>query len=142
MLIVRMCKNPVGVPAYIVRVKEEQERQLYFRHELYVGIRRDWAEGSKILFAKKAAAGEAFAGSGVFEKIVEADAMGEDERSRCIANNWYGRIVFTRLARFLPPVPLRDTPVAGRPVVLLHGLEITDDEAARIENLAASRIIT
>ena len=30
---------------YVVRVKEEEERMLYARHSLCVGIRRDWSAG-------------------------------------------------------------------------------------------------
>lgn len=132
----------MGGPAFVVRVKEEQERQLYVKREIHVGVRRDWEQGSKILLVRKTAAGDAFIGSGVFEKIIGLEAMAGDEKRRCIENNWYGKIAFSRLARFQPAVPVHGTILAGRPPALLHGLEVTEDEAESIEALVDARIIT
>jgi hypothetical protein len=129
--------------AYVVRVKEEQERTLYARHSLYVGIRRDWSAGSKILLVWKNAHGDSvIIGSATLEKIVELDALNNSEKKVCLENNWYGKMVFAMLARFLPAVPVSDTPLAGKQPALLHGLEITGDELSRIESLAGSKIIT
>lgn len=129
--------------AYVVRVKEEQERMLYARHSLYVGIRRDWSAGSKILLVGKNAHGDSvIIGSATLEKIVELDALNNSEKKLCLENNWYGKMVFAMLARFLPAVPVSDTPLAGKQPALLHGLEITGDALSRIESLAGSKIIT
>lgn len=130
--------------AYVVRVKEEQERVLYARQSLYVGIRRDWSSGSKILLVKKNSQGDSVViiGSATLQKIIETDALDDAEKKTCIENNWYGKMVFAMLARFLPPVPVSETPLAGRPPALLHGLALTKDELSGIESLAASKIIT
>lgn len=128
--------------AYTVRVKEEQERTLYVRRELYVGIRRDWARGAKILLVKKNASGDTVIGSAVLEKIVELGAMDDRERRLCLENNWYGKMAFSMLARFLKPVAVSETPLAGKPPALLHGLALADDEYQAIESTAGSRIIT
>jgi hypothetical protein len=128
--------------AYAMRVKEEQERTLYVRRELYVGIRRDWSCGAKILLVKKDASGDLVIGSAVLEKIIELGALDERERRLCLENNWYGKMVFSTLARFLRPVAVSDTPLAAKPPALLHGLVLTDDEFLAIENMAGSRIIT
>ncbi|MEO9362466.1 MAG: hypothetical protein ABI348_01075 [Nitrososphaera sp.] len=128
--------------AYVVRVKEEQERTLYARQWLYVGIRRDWSAGSKILLVRKNAHGDSAIGSATLEKVVELDALSNGEKKLCLENNWYGKMVFAMLARFLPAVPVSETPLAGRQPALLHGLAITDGELSRIESLAGSKIIT
>lgn len=133
---------PVGGPAFVMRVREEQERQLYVRREIHIGVRRDWTQGSKILLVRKTAAGDAFVGSGIFEKIVGLEEMAGEEKRRCVENNWYGRIAFARLARFQPPVPVQGTILAGKPPALLHGLEMSEGEAESIEALVNARIIT
>jgi hypothetical protein len=129
--------------AYVVRIKEEQERMLYARQSLYVGIRRDWSLGSKILLIKKNVQGDSvIIGSATLEKIVELDALSNIEKKPCLENNWYGKMVFAMLARFLPAVPVSQTPLAGKQPALLHGLAITEDELYEIESLAGSKIIT
>lgn len=128
--------------AYAMRVKEDQERTLYVRRELYVGIRRDWSRGAKILLVKKNASGDLVIGSATLEKIVELGTMADEERQLCINNNWYGKMVFSMLARFLKPIAVSDTPLAGKPPALLHGLVLADDEFQAIEGMAGSRIIT
>jgi hypothetical protein len=128
--------------AHALRVKEDQERMLYVRRELYIGIRRDWARGAKILLIKKNASGDIVMGSAVLEKIIELGALDADERQLCLKNNWYGKAVFSMLARFLEPVAVSDTPLAGKPPALLHGLELSDGEFLVVENMAGSRITT
>jgi hypothetical protein len=122
----------------MLRVKD-QERRLYARRELYVGIRRDWTRGSKLFFVSKA---DALIGSGTLEKIVELGEMDDQERQLCLQNNWYGRMVFERVERFLPPLPARDTYLADTKPALLHGLEITEAQADDIERLVSSRIVS
>jgi hypothetical protein len=128
--------------AYALRVKEEQERTLYVKRELYVGIRRDWSRGTKILLVRKNSSGDVVIGSATLEKIIELGAMDAGEKKFCLENNWYGKMVFSLLARFLKPVTVSDTPLAGKPPALLHGLALSDDEALAIEGMAGTRIVT
>ena len=126
--------------AYIVRMaNEEIERHLFMLRWLYVGIRRDWSAGSKILFARKT---HEFIGSGIVAEVVVMEQLGEIEKELCRRNNWYAKIIFGKLTRFHPPVPVQDTPIAGKNLLLLHGLEITLDEASTIETISQSKIIT
>jgi hypothetical protein len=137
---------PVNVglsPAYILRVKDDQEHLLYARQSLYVGIRRNWSTGSKILLIKRSSQGDyIIIGSATLENIVELDALSKAERKLCIENNWYGKMIFVMLGRFLPAIPIAKTLLAGKPHALLHGLALTCDELSAIENSAESRIIT
>ncbi len=119
---------------------------LYARQSMYVGIRRDWSAESKILLVKKKSlqgdSSVVIIGSATLQKIVELDSLDNTEKKLCIENNWYGKMVFSMLARFLPAVPASETPLAGKPPALLHGLAITADELSQIERLAISKIIT
>lgn len=126
--------------SFVLRVKD-QEWRLYSRRELYVGIRRDWEKGSRLFFVGKTSADELI-GAGIFENIVELDSMDDKERQFCLQNNWYGRMTFERVERFLPPIPILDTPLAATRPALLHGLEVTEGQAAEIERLVASRIVS
>ena len=130
-----------GQPAaYILRIaRDEVERQLYVRKSFYVGIRRDWSRGSKVLFVRKA---ESFIGSAVLDRIAALDELDEDEKKLCLENNWYGKMLFAKVTRFHPPVPIQDTPVAGQNMLVLHGAEISSEDASKIEALASSRITT
>jgi hypothetical protein len=106
-----------------------------------MGIRRDWQKGSRLFFVDRAQ-DDVIVGSGVFEKIVELDAMDVQERAVCLQNNWYGRMMFTSVERFLPPVPVSGTPLAGVKSALLHGLAVSEEQAVKIQGLVASRMIS
>lgn len=125
---------------YILRIKDESERQLFVMRTLYIGIRRDWARNSRVLFVKRLHSGDAFIGSGTPKRIAELDELDDDERRLCMENNWYGKMVFEKLAKFQPPVDLQNTSLAEKMPALLHGLEITDDEISAIEKLVRIRI--
>jgi hypothetical protein len=125
-------------PSYILRIKDELERQLFASRSLYVSINRNWSPGTNILFVKK----DAFSGSGVIGQFIAMDDLQEPERKLCMENNWYGRIVFERLARFVPAIPVQDTHVAGQNPLALHGASITSSEALQIEGSAPARIIS
>ncbi|MGI0048196.1 MAG: hypothetical protein ACREAW_01530 [Nitrososphaera sp.] len=124
---------------YILRIqKDELERQLFGRRSFYVGIRRDWSRGTRVLFVKK----DAFICSGVVDRFVAADELEEPEKRLCTENNWYGKIVFESLARFVPAVPVQDTPAAGHNPLALHGATIPGSDALKIEESAPARIIS
>ncbi|HEX2615435.1 MAG TPA: hypothetical protein VHL10_08065, partial [Nitrososphaera sp.] len=109
-------------PGYIIRIaRDDIEKQLYARRSIYVGIRRDWSRGARILFIRRAGSDDVFIGSGVVDKIVVAGGLAEEERKLCLENNWYGKLAFAKLARFHPVVPIKDTPAAGENPLVLHG---------------------
>jgi hypothetical protein len=124
--------------SYILRIKDELERQLLANRSIYVGITRDWLPRTRVLFVKN----DAFSGSGIIDRFVAIDDLQEPERKLCIENNWYVKIVFERLARFVPPVPVQDTPAANQNRLSLHGASISSSEALQIEGLANAKIIT
>lgn len=124
--------------SYILKIKEELESQLFGRRVFYVNISRSWSRGATVLFVKK----DLFIGSGVVEKFVAADDMEEVEKKLCAENNWHGKVVFARLARFMPAIPVQDTPAAGQNPLALHGSSLPTSDAAKIEGMAASRILS
>ena len=129
--------EPTG---YILRIyrDELEERQLFGRHTFYVSVRRDWSRGKKVLFVRK----DAFVGSGVIDRFVGIDGLEEPEKELCLENNWYGKIVFAMLARFVPSVLVQDTPVAGQNSLALHGANLSGPDALQIERLATARIMS
>lgn len=133
------------VDGFVLRIKD-QDRRVYAGLHLYIGIRREWQKGSKLFFVERERtreeAEDVITGSGVFEKTVEVDVMGEQERRLCLQNNWYGKIIFEYVERFLPPVPVHSTTLASTRPALLHGLAVTGEQTAEIDNLVSSRIIS
>lgn len=127
------------LPSYILRIqRDELERQLFGRRAFYVSVNRDWSQGTLVLFVKK----DAFVGSGVIDRFIAIDALEEWEKKLCVENNWYGKIVFAKLARFIPAVPVQDTPAAGQNPLALHGTSIPSSEALQVQGLAPSKIIS
>ena len=125
--------------SYILRIsRDELQRQLYIRHSFCVGIKRNWSRGTRVLFVKK----DVFIGFGIIDRFVVRDKMEEEwEKKICVENNWYGKIEFSKLVRFQPPVPVHDTSVVGQNPITLHGVSIPINYAIEIERLAIAKII-
>ena len=133
----------MSAESYILRIsRDDNERQLYTTHSLYVGIRREWSFGTKVLFIRKFLNHDAFIGSGVIDKIVVLDELTGNEKKLCIENNWYGKLMFRMVARFCPTVLLKDTPVADANPLILHGTIISTTNFLAIEKLVRARIIS
>jgi hypothetical protein len=148
----------LGAKSFALRVRDGgQERALFARKELHVGIRRGWSAGSRILFVAKRVPASALAangagdslssffvviGAGTLEQVVElGDLADGEERARCLENNWYGKMLFASVARFVPAVPVAEAPpLAAAVPALLHGLEV--DDASKVEALARAKIVT
>lgn len=130
-------EEPLG---YVLRIQREEleERQLFSRRVFYVRVRRDWSRGTKVLFVRK----DAFVGSGVIDRFVGIDGLEEPEQKLCIENNWYGKIIFLMLARFVPPVPVQTTPAADQNPHALHGASMPGPDILRVEGLAPAKIIS
>lgn len=130
-------------PGYILRIsRDDMEKQLYARRSLYIGIRRDWARGSRALFVRKAGSDDVFIGSGVIDKIIIAGELAEEERKFCLENNWYGKLVFATLARFHPAVPVKDTPAAGENPLVLHGAIVSGANFSEIVKHARAKVVS
>jgi hypothetical protein len=89
------------------------------------------------LFVKKTLSGDIFIGSGILGSVVELAQMGEDEKRRCLENNWYGKLAFLTIARFT--VPVSETALAGQPPVFLHGIAV---DVGAVEAFARGRLVT
>ena len=129
--------------SYVLRIsRDENERQLYTRHSLYVGIRRKWSYGTNVLFVRKFSSNDTFIGSGIIDKIVVLDELTENEKKLCIENNWYGKLLFRMATRFRPAVFIKDTPIADANPLVLHGTIISTINFLAIEKLVHARIIS
>ena len=124
--------------AYILRIaRRETEAQLFMQRWLYVGVRRDWSRGTKILFARKA---DAFIASGVIGRAAALDELDAAEKELCIQSNWFAKLFFEKLTRFYPEVPVSETVLANINPVTLHGSQANEDDVAMIEARALCRI--
>jgi hypothetical protein len=106
-----------------------------------------------VLFVRKVAANDAsyaadddnmFIGSGIIDKILLTDELlllDSKQKKLHFENNWYGKIIFSKLVRFFPTVPLSITSLAGQNSLLLHGAAIPTEDILEIEKLAKSKVI-
>jgi hypothetical protein len=119
--------------------------QIYWRRVYYAKLRRDWAKGSKIVFITKTGdSEEAFIGLGKIKLIHELSALDIDERNDYIKNNYYSKIVFCTMVRFLPAILTRRMNFSSFSKTehpLLDGAYLSDSEVSMIEALAKIAII-
>jgi hypothetical protein len=138
--------SSVGDINYIIRIsRDEFENKIYGKRIYYVGIRRNWSKGSTLVFIKKVnSKDDAFIGTGVIDRMLELDELEYSEKKVCIENNWYKKIIFGKLVRFLPAVLVRDTMVIcwTQKGPLLHGHEIRDSDISKIQSLTNVKIIS
>ena len=125
--------------------RTELVNQIYWRRVYYSKLKRDWAKGSKIVFLTKTGdSDEAFVGLGKIKIIYELSAVDADERKDYIKNNYYSKIVFGTMVRFLPAIvtrPMNFSSFSKTERPLLDGAYLSDSEVSIIEALAKIAII-
>ena len=125
--------------------RTELVNQIYWRRVYYSKLKRDWAKGSKIVFLTKTGdSDEAFVGLGKIKIIYELSAVDADERKDYIKNNYYSKIVFGTMVRFLPAIvtrPMNFSSFSKTERPLLDGAYLSDSEVSIIESLAKVAII-
>jgi hypothetical protein len=125
--------------------RTELVNQIYWRRVYYSKLKRDWAKGSKIVFLTKSGdSDEAFVGLGKIKIIYELSAVDADERKYYIKNNYYSKIVFGTMVRFLPAIvtrPMNFSSFSKTERPLLDGAYLSDSEVSIIEALAKIAII-
>jgi hypothetical protein len=131
---------------YVIRIsKLANANKLYWSRIYYAKLRRNWTQGSKLIFLTKTSdSDEAFIGLGKIEVTYELSELDLVEKKICIENNCHLKIVFSKMVRFIPAVPINDVqPVwfskIGR--LLLDGTHISEAEISKIERLAKIMII-
>jgi hypothetical protein len=123
---------------FIIRLTSEAaEARLFTNRWLFVGLRRSWTKGSKILFVRKI---DGFLGYGIIAGIQQIEELDAQERQLCLEKNWSAKISFSKLTRFLPPVPIEDTQLAAENLLTLHGSLITSQKCLEIEGMAEAKI--
>ncbi|MDQ3872536.1 MAG: hypothetical protein M3258_02880 [Thermoproteota archaeon] len=124
--------------SYILKVHERYvEKQLYGQRTVYVNIKRDWLQNTKLLFVRRSV----FIGSGIIDRFISRDELQEQDKKRCLENNCYGKIEFAKLARYYPPVSIESTNLASKNPITLHGTSLALSEALNIEHLARARLV-
>ena len=132
---------------YIIKItRTGLVNQIYWKRIYYAKLKRDWAKGSKIVFiAKKENSEEAFIGLGKIKKIYGLTGLDKNERKDFLKNNYYSKIVFSTMVRFLPEIVVThrmkftSSNKTGHP--LLDGAYLSDSEVSMIESLAKITIV-
>jgi hypothetical protein len=120
--------------------------QIYWKRIYYAKLRRDWAKGSKIVFiAKTENSEEAFVGLGKIKIIYGLSGLDVHESKDFLKNNYYSKIVFDTIVRFLPEIVvthrMRFTSSSKTEYPLLDGAYLSDSEVSMIESLAKITIV-
>ena len=131
---------------FIVKIsRTELLNQIYWNRVYFSKLRRNWTEGSKIIFVTKTMdSEEAFAGLGKIEMVYELSALDIDERKVYVKNNYSSKIVFGTMVRFLPTILTHSTKLPSlrkSEYPILDGLNISDSEVSMIEDIAKISII-
>lgn len=139
---------------FIIRITRVVANQIYANRMCYVGIERDWSEGSKIIFLIKyspyqivtssSELSDVFTGFGIIEKALEPSHLNFVEKTIWVQNNYCKKICFGKLVRFVHEVPLKGSfrRWMENTGPMLHGTQISNSEILKIENRAAVMLIT
>lgn len=87
---------------------------------------------------------DVFIGLGTIEKTFEPFELEFVERQMCIENTYCKKIVFGKLVKFLPELPINDNQIASlrQRVHYCTGVQISDSEIPKIESLVTMMMIT
>ena len=131
---------------YVIRIsKLANANKLYWSRTYYAKLRRNWTQGSKLVFlTKTAASDEAFIGLGKIEMIYELWELDLSEKKICTENNCHSKIVFATMVRFIPGVLIKHAQLVSFSKMgpLIDGAYISEPEISKIELLANIMIIT
>jgi hypothetical protein len=132
---------------YVIRIsKLTSVNKLYWNRAYYAKLSRNWTQGSKLIFLTKTASSyDGFIGIGKIEMIYELSELEHSERKICIENNFYSKIVFGKMVKFIPAVPIKNFQPVGfgkMSAPLLDGADISESEITKIEQLANILTIT
>lgn len=133
----RALSSVIDSPFIIRLTNEAAEARLFTNKWLFVGLRRSWTRGSKVLFVRKI---DGFLGYGIIAGIQQIEELDSQERQVWLEKNWSAKITFSRLTRFLPPVPIEDTHVAAENLLTLHGSLISSQKCSEIEDMTSAKI--
>ena len=129
---------------YILRItREEWFRQVFSIKKYFPGVPRRWEPGGVILLVRKAEKGDSFVGYGVLGEFVKKDDLPEDKKQECEKMGWKGVLVFNKLYRFEPPLPIKETVLSGLKARgrCLHGYPLTEDQVNSILRTAKEKTV-
>jgi hypothetical protein len=120
----------------ILRItKEEWLQQVFDLRMYYTGLRAvRWKPDMAILFARKSNEGDSFIGYGIVQTVKKLDELTENEKLECQKFGWRWRLDFSKMWKFEPALPLKNTPLAdiAKKGKFLHGHHLTEAEIAAI----------
>ncbi|RLI12749.1 hypothetical protein DRO35_02300 [Candidatus Bathyarchaeota archaeon] len=121
--------------SYILRiVKKEWCRQVFSTKRYFPGVPRRWNSGDIVFLVHKTEEVDSLVGYGIIKEFVEKKELPEDERRICEEMRWRGILIFNKLYRIDPPVPVKDTILSAVEArgKYLHGYPLTDEQVKSI----------
>lgn len=120
----------------ILRItKEEWLQQVFDLRMYYTGLRGvRWKPDLTVLFARKSDMGDSFIGYGIIQSVKKVDELTENEKLECQKFGWRWRLDFSKMWKFEPPLPLKNTPLADvtKKGKFLHGHYLSEAEIRAI----------
>ena len=83
-----------------------------------------------------------FVGSGIIDRIVNPDKLNSSEKMFCVKNNYYQKIIFGQLTKYIPEINV-ELIIRGnwKSVAMLHGARLSGPEVENIECLSRVSIV-
>jgi hypothetical protein len=84
-----------------------------------------------------------FIGSGIITGIVNPDRLNPYEKALCIKNNYYGKITFAQLTKYIPGINVKLVVRRNwKSFALLHGAYLSSSEVKNIDYLSKESIVS
>ena len=124
--------------------REDVLNKIYSERKYFVELRRDWSRGLRLIFMMKTSTTDySFIGSGIITEIVNPNRLNPCEKALCIKNNYYGRITFAQLTKYIPGINVKLVMRRNwKSFALLHGAHLSSSEVKNIDRLSKVSIVS
>jgi hypothetical protein len=124
--------------------REDVLNKIYSERKYFVELRRDWSRGLRLIFMRKTSTTDySFIGSGIITGIVNPDRLNPYEKALCIKNNYYGKITFAQLTKYIPGINVKLIVRRNwKSFALLHGAYLSSSEVKNIDYLSKESIVS
>ena len=91
---------------------------------------------------KTSSTGYFFVGSGIIDRIVNPDKLNSSEKMFCIKNNYYQKIMFGQLTKYIPEINVELIIQRNwKSFAMLHGAHLSAQDVENIECLSRISIV-
>jgi hypothetical protein len=123
--------------------REDVLNKIYSERKYFVELRRDWSRGLRLIFMRKTSTDYSLIGSGIITGIVSPDRLNPYEKALCIKNNYYGKITFAQLTKYIPGINVKLIMRRNwKSFAFLHGAHLSSSEVKNIDCLSKVSIVS